>query len=202
MVVPHVADPADLPAGYYRGQSRTNEVKNIPIDPNGWNMITDAMARVLLPEGTAPVGAHSRELTSRARRVQRRWSSLAHRAKHRNDEALTSERLVCGIHAAAQSRHRSLRACSKAANTDNWRHALATQVIKAYVDKQRRQPTKLAEKPASKVEIGAVWTIADAEMAKEKGCKAGRFVLNVAKKLLPLATAAPGLQMKWSVASG
>ena len=29
-------------------------MKNVAIDPNGWNFITDAMSRVLLPEGTAP----------------------------------------------------------------------------------------------------------------------------------------------------
>ena len=34
---------------------------------------------------------------------------------------------------------------------------LATQVIKAYVDKQRRQPTKMAA-GSGKVEVGSLWT--------------------------------------------
>src|SRR6202030_4445928 len=53
MVVPHVVDPQVLPSGYVE-TSHVTEAKNIPIDPNGWTFITDAMSRVLLPEGTAP----------------------------------------------------------------------------------------------------------------------------------------------------
>ena len=52
MVVPHVVNPTNLPSGYVE-VSRYSDVKNIPVDPNGWNLITDAMSRVLLPEGTA-----------------------------------------------------------------------------------------------------------------------------------------------------
>src|SRR5215475_1236750 len=37
MVVPHVINPVE-----------------VPLDPNGWTFITDAMSHVLLPEGTAP----------------------------------------------------------------------------------------------------------------------------------------------------
>src|SRR6476469_8132316 len=51
MVTPHVADPTGLPSNYLEVNHYT-EVKNVPIDPNGWNLITDSMARVLLPEGT------------------------------------------------------------------------------------------------------------------------------------------------------
>src|ERR1700751_2467568 len=53
LVRPHVTNPTDLPAGVVE-TARYTEVKNVPIDPNGWNLITDAMSRVLLPEGTAP----------------------------------------------------------------------------------------------------------------------------------------------------
>src|ERR1700675_3113776 len=53
MVVPHVVDPQMLPSGYVE-TSHYTEVKNVAMDPNGWNFITDAMSRVLLPEGTAP----------------------------------------------------------------------------------------------------------------------------------------------------
>ena len=54
MVVPHVINPTDVPPGYVEAQHHT-EVKNVPIDPNGWNAITDAMGKVLLPGGTAAV---------------------------------------------------------------------------------------------------------------------------------------------------
>jgi hypothetical protein len=75
---------------------------------------------------------------------------------------------------------------------------LATQVIKAYVDKQRRQPTKMAA-GSGKVEVGSLWT--DPGGANEDGSKAhgdhlqgGRFLIDVARKRAPLAVAAPGVR--------
>src|SRR5277367_705336 len=53
MVVPHVINPTNLPPGFVEASHYT-EVKEVAIDPNGWTFITDAMSRVLLPEGTAP----------------------------------------------------------------------------------------------------------------------------------------------------
>src|SRR5690348_2640779 len=50
MVVPHVADPAGLPANYLEVNHYT-DVKSVPVNTDGWNLITDAMSRVLLPEG-------------------------------------------------------------------------------------------------------------------------------------------------------
>src|ERR1700678_2694054 len=52
MVVPHVINPTDMPPCYVEAQHVT-EVKSVPIDPNGWKFITDALGRVLLPAGTA-----------------------------------------------------------------------------------------------------------------------------------------------------
>jgi len=73
---------------------------------------------------------------------------------------------------------------------------LATQVIKAYVDKQRRTPQKLVEQPKSgKVEIGELWTAPDSDGGNDK-LEGGRFVLDLPRKPLPLATAAPGLPVQ------
>ena len=67
---------------------------------------------------------------------------------------------------------------------------LATQVIKAYVDKQRRQPTKVAS-GSGKVDVGAVW---NAMSGEKMTCNGGHFDLDVPKSRAPLAVAAPGLQ--------
>jgi len=76
------------------------------------------------------------------------------------------------------------------------------QVIKAYVEKQRRQPTKMAGSgngnDNDKVEIGAVWSDSgganeDGPNKKEDHLRAGRFFLDVSRKRAPLAVAAPGL---------
>jgi hypothetical protein len=71
---------------------------------------------------------------------------------------------------------------------------LATQVIKAYVEKQRRAPTKMVEKPksAGNVDIGGLWTEPDADGDGQK-LQGGRFVVGVGKRSL-VAAAAPGLR--------
>jgi hypothetical protein len=68
---------------------------------------------------------------------------------------------------------------------------IATQVLKAYVDKQRRAPQKLVEKPKSdgKVDMGALWTAPGGD--KLEG---GSYAIKLAKKSMVAATAAPGLQ--------
>ena len=70
---------------------------------------------------------------------------------------------------------------------------LATQVIKAYVDKQNRQPTKMA-KDGAKVDVGALWTAPDEDGKANNGIGAGHFAVEASKKKPPIAAAAPGLQ--------
>src|SRR5437588_5936823 len=84
MVVPHVINPTDMPPGYVETQHYT-EVKNVPIDPNGWNFITDAMSRVLLPEGTAQ-SAHIPGIDIAGKTGSAQIVSLATRAKFKNSE--------------------------------------------------------------------------------------------------------------------
>src|SRR5436305_1018520 len=84
LVVPHVVNPTNLPNGYVE-VSRYTDVKNIPVDQNGWNVITDAMSRVLLPEGTAP-SAHIAGIDIAGKTGSAQTVSLATRAKHANKE--------------------------------------------------------------------------------------------------------------------
>ena len=67
-------------------------------------------------------------------------------------------------------------------------------MIKAYVEKQRRTPQKMVEKPKSDgtVDIGGLWTEPDSDGDKEK-LQGGRFVLDLPKKPLAVAVAAPGM---------
>jgi hypothetical protein len=70
---------------------------------------------------------------------------------------------------------------------------LATQVIKAYVDKQRRQPTKMAA-GSGKVEVSSMWTDPGGVDGKDEDrLQGGRFLVDVARKKVPLAVAAPGM---------
>jgi penicillin-binding protein 2 len=67
----------------------------------------------------------------------------------------------------------------------------AAQVIKAYVEKQRRLPNKMA-KADEKVDIGAVWNSPDPD-GEGDSLHGGHFVVQLNKSRAPLAVAAPGV---------
>src|SRR6267378_6901888 len=188
MVVPHVVDPTGLPQGYVEVNHYT-DVKNIPIAADGWNLITDAMGRVVLPEGTAP-SAHIPGIDIAGKTGSAQVVSLATRAKHAHDETLNQNGWFVGF---TPRRNPDIIVVVLFEGGEHGRLAarLATQVIKAYVDKQRRTPTKMAEKPkvGGKVEIGGVWTAPDADGDKEV-LDGGRFLASLPRKSLPIATVA------------
>jgi penicillin-binding protein 2 len=191
MVVPHVINPTDMPPGYVETEHVT-DVKNVPLDPNGWTFITDAMSRVLLPEGTAP-SAHIPGLDIAGKTGSAQIVSLATRAKFKNSEDLAQNGWFVGF---TPRRNPDIVVCVLFQGGEHGRLAarLATQVIKAYVDKQRRTPTKMVEKPKSggTIDIGGLWTEPDSDGDKEK-LQGGRFVLDLPKKPLAMAIAAPGM---------
>src|SRR5580698_6436090 len=188
MVVPHVVDPAGLPSGYVE-TSHVAETKNIPIDPVGWNFITDAMSRVLLPEGTAP-SAHVPGIDIAGKTGSAQIVSLATRAKFKNAEDLAQNGWFVGF---TPRRNPDIVVCVLFQGGEHGKLAarLATQVIKAYVDKQHRTPQKVVEKPKGdgKVDMGALWTAPNGD--KLEG---GRFVFDLSKKPLVAAAAAPGVR--------
>ena len=192
MVVPHVADPAGLPQNYLQVNHYT-DVKNIPIDPNGWNTITDAMGQVLTPEGTA-FSAHIPGIDIAGKTGSAQVVSLALRAKHMNDVDLAQNGWFVGF---TPRRDPDIIVCALFQGGEHGRLAarIATQVIKAFVDKQRRQPTNLVEKPASdgKAEIGALWSTPSPD-GSHQALHGGRFMVNLPRHSAPLATAAPGLE--------
>ncbi|PYX48700.1 MAG: penicillin-binding protein 2, partial [Acidobacteria bacterium] len=191
MVVPHVINPTDMPPGYVEAQHFT-EVKNVPIDSNGWNVITDAMSRVLLPEGTAP-SAHIQGIDIAGKTGSAQIVSLATRARFKNAEDLAQNGWFVGF---TPRRNPDIVVCVLFQGGEHGRLAarLATQVIKAYVDKQHRTPQKMVEKPKNgTVDIGGLWTVPGSNGDKEK-LEGGRFVLDLPKKpLAPRAVAAPGM---------
>jgi penicillin-binding protein 2 len=188
MVVPHVVDPQQLPSGYVE-TSHVTETKTVPIDPNGWTYITDAMSRVLLPEGTAP-SAHVPGVDIAGKTGSAQIVSLATRAKFKNSEALAQNGWFVGF---TPRRNPDVIVCVLFEGGEHGKLAarIATQVLKAYVDKQRRVPQKLVEKPKSdgKVDMGALWTAPGGD--KLEG---GSYAIKLAKKPMIAATAAPGLQ--------
>src|ERR1700731_2582586 len=187
MVVPHVVDPQGLPSGYVE-TSHVTETRTVPIDPNGWTFITDAMSRVLLPEGTAP-SAHIPGIDIAGKTGSAQIVSLATRAKFKNSEALAQNGWFVGF---TPRRNPDVVVCVLFEGGEHGKLAarVATQVLKAYVDKQRRLPNKMVEKPKSdgKVDMGALWTAP--EVDKLEG---GRFSVELPRKPAVVATAAPGM---------
>src|SRR5271156_497716 len=141
MVVPHVINPTNLPPGYVETTHYT-DVKEVPIDPTGWNTITDAMSRVLLPEGTAP-SAHVPGVDIAGKTGSAQIVSLALRAKHQTNQDFNQNGWFVGF---TPRRNPDIVVCVLFEGGEHGKLAarLATQVIKAYVDKQRRTPTKVA----------------------------------------------------------
>ena len=182
MVRPHVTNPTDLPPGVIPAQSVPNEV-TIPIDPKNWEIITDAMAQVVSPVGTAGASAikgvdmagktGSAQTVSNALKAK---MSASEKDKYKDngwfvgvEPRRNPEIVVCALF--EEGEHGSLAA-----------HVVSS-VIQAFVEKQRRHPTKMA-KNAGPAEIGAVWTEPDADGDQQK-LQGGHFFLDAAKR--PLA---------------
>ncbi len=189
---PHVAFPGDLPPNVIPASTVPDEVK-VPIDPQNWEIITDAMADVVNPGGTAP-SAHLQGIdfagkTGSAQTISNALKAklgAAGKSKFKDngwfvgvEPRRSPEIVVCAL--LEEGEHGYLAARTVA------------QVIKAYVEKQRGQPSKMA-RAADKVEVGAVWNAADPDDADKDTLRGGRFFVDLSKKRVPLATAAPGLE--------
>jgi hypothetical protein len=142
MVVPHVINPTNLPPGFVETTHYT-EVKEVPIDPDG----VEHDYRRHEPGAVARRDGSRRRIfrasTSRARRDRRRlfrWPCA------RSIRTTLISRRTDGLWDSRRGAIRtSLSACSsKGGEHGKLAARLATQVIKAYVDKQQRQPTKMA----------------------------------------------------------
>jgi penicillin-binding protein 2 len=164
---PHVVAPDQLPAQYKEATASDNPtLTHVPMDPQNWITITDAMAGVVNPGGTAP-SAHlqgidfagktgSAQVISNALRQSKGGGGkefkdngwFAGVTPRRNPEIVVAVLLEQGEHGYLAAR-------------------IASQVIKAYVEKQRRihnNPTLFSDKadPGS-VPVAGVWSSPDGD---------------------------------------
>jgi penicillin-binding protein 2 len=192
LVRPHVTSPSGLPSNLVPATDVPEQVR-IPIDPKNWETITDAMANVPSPLGTAG-SAHLQGIdfagkTGSAQTVSNmlKAKTVGGKSKYkdnawfvgvtprRNPELVVAVLFEGGEHGQIAAR-------------------IAAQVVKAFVEKRRRLPSKMAS-GAQKVDVGAVWNGADADNANADHdfIRGGHFLLDVPHSNLPLAAAAPGL---------
>ncbi|MGB8784555.1 MAG: penicillin-binding protein 2 [Terriglobales bacterium] len=198
---PHVINPSDLPANVI--PATTPSETYVPLDPKNWELITDAMANVVSPIGTAN-SAHLQGIDFAGKTGSAQTISNMAKARIANGKAKFKDN---GWFAGVEPRRDpEIVVCTLLEEGEHGYLAarVASQVIKAYVDKQRRQPTKVASKTAGsnggKVEIGAVWSDSggeDESGTNEDHLRAGRFLLDVTRHVTgrraPLALAAPGM---------
>ena len=192
MVRPHVTNPTDLPPGVVQASDVPDEV-TVPLDPKNWEIITDAMAQVVSPVGTAAL-SQIKDVDMAGKTGSAQTISNMLKAKMSASEKLlhkdngwfvgveprrNPEIVVCGLYEEGEHGDRTAR--------------VVAQVIKAFVDKRRRNPQKMAGKPDGKVEIGAVWTAPDAQGETDQ-LQSGHFFMDVAKRPSAVAIAAPGMR--------
>jgi penicillin-binding protein 2 len=162
---PHVVNPDQMPPQFKNvATSSMPDVVHVPIDPQNWITITNAMAGVLNPEGTAP-SAHIQGVdfagkTGSAQVVSNTFRKSKGGAgkqfadnswfvgvtPRRNPEIVVAVLFEGGEHGKLAAR-------------------LASQIVKAYVEKQRRlrnNPMLFSDKsdPGS-VPIAGVWNQPD-----------------------------------------
>jgi penicillin-binding protein 2 len=140
LVRPHMVNFDNLPsdvAGHYKEvAAKVPEETTVPIDPENWEQITDAMAQVTDPIGTAP-SAHVPGVDMAGKTGSAQTVSLATRAKFSNNEDLAQNGWFVGF---APRRNPDIVVCVLFQGGEHGRLAarLAAQVVKAFVDKQRK----------------------------------------------------------------
>ncbi len=187
---PHVAFPEQLPPGNIVPIAKDNGEVKIEIDPKNWETITDAMANVVSPIGTAN-SAHLQGIDFAGKTGSAQTISNALKAKIANGKTKFKDNgWFVGVE---PRRNPEIVVCALLEEGEHGYLAarVASQVIKAYVEKQRRQPTKMANN-GGKAEVGAVWS-APAPDGDKETLHAGRFTVDADKKKLPVASAAPGV---------
>jgi penicillin-binding protein 2 len=192
---PHIAFPEQFPPEF-KQVAKYNDESKIPIDEKNWMTITDAMAQVVSPMGTAGRAAVSGvDIAGKTGSAQTVSNDLKKKmgasekslykdngwfvgvTPRRNPELVVACLFEGGEHGALAAQ-------------------VATKVIKAYVEKQRNRQTQVAKAtaPAPKqAEVAAVWHAGDSTAGDNK-VQGGHYTvpLDAKTKVKPVA-AAPGV---------
>lgn len=173
---PHVVFPQTLEAQYREASAEYMKVKQVNIDAKAWERITNAMADVVNPIGTAP-SAHLKDIDFAGKTGTSQVISLSLRAKltgkefrdngwftgvapRRNPEIVITTLIEQGEHGYLAAR-------------------VTSKVIKAYVEKQRAKGIKTAGL-LNGMEVAALWS--EPRSGKVDGLRGGKFRVKVGKK--------------------
>lgn len=179
---PHVINPSDLPANIVPAANGPDEVR-VQIDPTNWEIVTDAMADVVSPVGTAAASqVKGIDMAGKTGSAQVISNTAKAKLGARGKADFKDNGWFVGVE---PRRNPEIVVCTLFEEGEHGDRAarVASQVIKAFVDKQRRTPTKMAGSHP-KVEIGALWNDPGTD-----SLQGGRIVLDVDRKRAPLAVA-------------
>jgi len=190
---PHIAFPEQFPPEF-KQVSRYNDETRIPIDDKNWVTITDAMAQVVSPMGTAgraavpgvDIGGKTGSAQTVSNDLKKKMGAsekdlykdngwFVGVSPRRNPEIVVACLFEGGEHGALAA-------------------AVATKVIKAYVEKQRNRQTQVAKATgaaANQAEVAAVWHEGDAKPSDNK-LQGGHFTVPLDAKTKSVASA-PGM---------
>ena len=198
---PHVINPTDLPPNVVPAATNVPDETRVSLDPQNWELITDAMADVVGPGGTAP-SAHLQGIDFAGKTGSAQTISNVAKAKLANGKSKFKDNgWFIGVE---PRRNPEIVVCALLEEGEHGYLAarVVAQVIKAHVEKQRRQPTKVAglgnAHRDGKVDVGAVWNEPEPNSGEGESTndrlQAGRFVLDIRRPRTPMALAAPGMQ--------
>jgi penicillin-binding protein 2 len=155
---PHVAFPDGLPSGLVPASDSPGETR-IPLDPKNWEIITNAMADVTTNLGTA-AAAHLEGIDFAGKTGTAQTISGTAKAKLANGKArFKNNAWFVGV-SPRRNPEIVVVVLWEGGEEGPLAAVVASKVIKAYVDKQRQQPAKVAsDGQKQKVDVGAVWNL-------------------------------------------
>jgi len=161
LVRPHVVFPDEVPPDYQQAvlESFPGSGKaKVTIDPANWEIITDAMEKVLEPGGTdASAHLEGIDFAGKTGSAQTMSNALANRLGH--SHSVKDNGWFVGV---SPRRNPDIVVCVLFESGEHGTLAgrLAAPVIAAFVDKQRRLDHNLQEaKKTTPIEVGAIWSM-------------------------------------------
>ena len=197
---PHLTFPDQFPPGFKQVASYSEETK-LPIDEKNWMTITDAMAAVVSPMGTAGRAAvKGIDIAGKTGSAQTVSNDLKKKMSAKEKGEFKDNGWFVGV--TPRRNPEIVVACLFEGGEHGALAAVvASKVIKAYVAKQRTRQTRVAKATGgtqtggTKAEVAAVWHEGDANAAETQPTDklgAGHFTVDASGKVKPHA-AAPGM---------
>jgi penicillin-binding protein 2 len=191
MVTPHLTFTGEVQPNPSLVQTSTKPSRvTIPIDSKNWEVITDAMAEVPSPVGTAG-SAHLQGIDFAGKTGSAQTISNTAKAKLANGKQDYKDNAWFVGVTPRRSPELVVGVLFEGGEHGQFAARIAAQVVKSYVEKQRQLPVKVATSD-KKVEIGAVWSV-PGKQGPQADFMAGRFQVDLPKRRAPFAVAAPGL---------